>query len=67
MEQLVARARPRVPALLERDGNETVSRVQLREILRQEGLTGGRNDRLGLVLQQLRTETTVNTPSRSSR
>ncbi|MFB8440417.1 hypothetical protein ACFC7A_15365 [Streptomyces niveus] len=67
VEQLVARARPRVPALLERDGNETVSRVQLREILRQEGLTGGRNDRLGLVLQQLRTETTVNTPSRSSR
>ncbi|MFB8353052.1 hypothetical protein [Streptomyces niveus] len=67
VEQLVARARPRVPALLERDGNETVSRVQLREILRQEGLTGGRNDRLGLVLQQLRTETTTNTSARSSR
>ncbi|MEV8424498.1 hypothetical protein [Streptomyces niveus] len=67
VEQLVARVRPRVPALLDRDGNETVSRVQLREILRQEGLRGGRNDRLGLVLQQLRTEATTNTSARSSR
>ncbi|TXL83943.1 hypothetical protein [Streptomyces sp. IB2014 016-6] len=67
VEQLVTRVRPHVPALLERDGNETVSRVQLREILRQEGLRGGRNDRLGLVLQQLRTETTTNTTTRSSR
>ncbi|MFD3484460.1 hypothetical protein [Streptomyces sp. NPDC058665] len=57
VEQLVTRVRPHVPALLERDGNETVNRVQLREILRQEGLRGGRNDRLGLVLQELRTET----------
>lgn len=57
MNQLVARVRPLVPALLERDGNETVTRVQLREILRHEGLKGGRNDRLGLVLQELRTET----------
>ncbi|MFF5090436.1 hypothetical protein [Streptomyces niveus] len=67
VEELVTRVRPHVPALLERDGNETVSRVQLREILRQEGLRGGRNDRLGLVLQQLRTETTTNTTTRSSR
>ncbi|MET4921001.1 hypothetical protein P3L51_01235 [Streptomyces sp. PSRA5] len=59
MEQLVTRVRPHVPALLERDGNETVNRVQLREILRNEGLTGGRNDRLGLVLQELRTKTTT--------
>lgn len=41
------------------DGNETVNRVQLREILRNEGLRGGRNDRLGLVLQELRTKTTT--------
>ncbi|WP_329074891.1 hypothetical protein [Streptomyces niveus] len=67
LEELVTRVRPHVPALLERDGNETVSRVQLREILRREGLRGGRNDRLGLVLQQLRTETTTNTTTRSSR
>ncbi|MFB8350741.1 hypothetical protein [Streptomyces niveus] len=59
VEQLVTRVRPHVPALLERDGNETVNRVQLREILRNEGLTGGRNDRLGLVLQELRTESTT--------
>ncbi|MFF2187831.1 hypothetical protein [Streptomyces sp. NPDC058155] len=57
--QLVTRVRPHVPTLLERDGNETVTRVQLREILRQEGLKGGRNERLGLVLQKLRTETTI--------
>ncbi|MFD9871573.1 hypothetical protein ACFXI8_00380 [Streptomyces niveus] len=59
VEQLVTRVRPHIPALLERDGNETVTRVQLREILRKEGLTGGRNDRLGVVLQNLRTETTT--------
>ncbi|MFF2645735.1 hypothetical protein ACFVUB_38590 [Streptomyces niveus] len=59
VEQLVTRVRPHVPALLERDGNETVNRVQLREILRNEGLRGGRNDRLGLVLQELRTKTTT--------
>ncbi|TXL91867.1 hypothetical protein [Streptomyces sp. IB2014 016-6] len=59
VEQLVTRVRPHVPALLERDGNETVSRVQLREILRNEGLRGGRNDRLGLVLMELRTDTTT--------
>ncbi|MFE4613861.1 hypothetical protein ACFRK5_36795 [Streptomyces niveus] len=59
MGQLVTRGRPHVPALLERDGNETVTRVQLREILRQEGLKTGRNERLGLVLQELRTETAI--------
>ncbi|MEW1675446.1 hypothetical protein AB0O47_19675 [Streptomyces noursei] len=48
--------RPHVPALLERDGNVAVTRVQLREILRREGLKGARNDRLALVLQQLRSE-----------
>ncbi|MFD7089674.1 hypothetical protein ACFV94_18010 [Streptomyces sp. NPDC059896] len=59
MDQLVTRVRPHVPALLERDGNETVTRVQVREILRNEGLKGGRNERLGLVLHELRTETTI--------
>ncbi|WP_326611203.1 hypothetical protein OG949_17800 [Streptomyces scopuliridis] len=57
--QLVTRVLPHVPALLERDGNQAVTRVQLREILRNEGLRGGRNDRLGLVLQELRTRTTT--------
>ncbi|MEV4994125.1 hypothetical protein [Streptomyces niveus] len=59
MGQLVTRGQRHVPALLERDGNETVNRVQLSEILRQEGLKTGRNERLGLVLQELRTETAI--------
>ncbi|WP_326812362.1 hypothetical protein OIE62_07260 [Streptomyces scopuliridis] len=59
VEQLVHQVRPHVPALLERDGNEAVTRVQLREILRREGLKGGRNDRLSLVLQELRSDDTT--------
>jgi hypothetical protein len=59
VDQLVRQVRRHVPALLERDGNESVTRVQLREILRREGLKGGRNDRLSLVLQQLRSEDTT--------
>ncbi|MFF4827471.1 hypothetical protein ACWDAO_02230 [Streptomyces sp. NPDC001212] len=62
---LVRQVLPHVPALLERDGNEAITRVQLREILRREGLTGGRNDRLSLVLQQLRSEATA-TKTRST-
>ncbi|KUN02108.1 hypothetical protein AQI95_28955 [Streptomyces yokosukanensis] len=61
VDQLAGQVRPHVPALLARDGNETVTRVQLREILRQEGLKGIRNDRLSLVLQQLRSEEGVTT------
>ncbi|MEU2359919.1 hypothetical protein ACFU90_03545 [Streptomyces noursei] len=56
VEQLVQQVRPYVPALLERDGNVAVTRVQLREILRREGFKGARNERLTLVLQQLRSE-----------
>ena len=63
MDQLVQQIRPHVPALLERDGNEAVTRVQLREILRREGLPGGRNDRLSLVLQELRSDDTTKTRS----
>jgi hypothetical protein len=63
VDQLVQQVRPHVPALLERDGNESVTRVQLREILRREGLKGGRNDRLSLVLQQLRSDDTTKTRS----
>ncbi|MFI8308831.1 hypothetical protein ACIF80_36645 [Streptomyces sp. NPDC085927] len=62
---LVEQVRPHVPALLARDGNEAVTRVQLREILRREGLKGGRNDRLSLVLQQLRSDD-ANTKTRST-
>ncbi|RST18516.1 hypothetical protein E2C00_28680 [Streptomyces sp. WAC05374] len=63
VDQLVQQVRPHVPALLARDGNGAVTRVQLREILRREGLKGGRNDRLSLVLQQLRSDDTINTRS----
>ncbi|MFD5258347.1 hypothetical protein ACFWM5_36725 [Streptomyces bobili] len=61
VDELAQQVRPHVPALLERDGNESVTRVQLREILRREGLKGGRNDRLSLVLQELRTDHTTKT------
>ncbi|MFJ4572117.1 hypothetical protein ACIP4W_11910 [Streptomyces sp. NPDC088846] len=63
VDQLVQQVRPHVPALLERDGNEAITRVQLREILRREGLKGGRNDRLSLVLQELRSDNTKNSRS----
>ncbi|MGW1018730.1 hypothetical protein [Streptomyces niveus] len=66
VDRLVQQVGPHVPALLERDGNETVTRVQLREILRREDLKGGRNDRLSLVLQQLRAKDTTTT-ARSNR
>ncbi|MEJ8639047.1 hypothetical protein [Streptomyces sp. MS2.AVA.5] len=61
--QLVQQVRPHVPALLARDGNAAITRVQLREILRREGLKGGRNDRLSLVLQELRSDDTTKTRS----
>ncbi|MFE9507786.1 hypothetical protein ACWDYK_14495 [Streptomyces anthocyanicus] len=61
--QLVLEVRPHVPALLERDGNGAITRVQLREIIRRQGLTGVGNDRLGLVLQELRNEDITTTRS----
>ncbi|MFF3979790.1 hypothetical protein [Streptomyces sp. NPDC001828] len=57
--QLVRDVSPHVPALLARDGNAAVTRVQLREIIRRHGLTGVGNDRLGLVLRELRNEDTT--------
>ncbi|GAA2442867.1 membrane protein [Streptomyces pulveraceus] len=65
VDQLVQQVRPHVPALLERDGNAAITRVQLREILRREGLTGGRNDRLSHVLHELRSDNTKKTRSTS--
>jgi hypothetical protein len=56
VEEMVERVRPHVPALLKRDGNESLTRVQLREILRAQKLQGGRNERLTPVLQRLRDE-----------
>ncbi|MBU7598924.1 hypothetical protein JGS22_015210 [Streptomyces sp. P38-E01] len=59
-EYLVDRVRPHVPELLARDGNAQLTRVQLREILRADGI-GCRNDRLTHVLR------TLNTPTGSRR
>ncbi|NJQ03379.1 hypothetical protein HCK00_23335, partial [Streptomyces sp. PLAI1-29] len=67
VDQLVQQVRPHVPALLARDGNEAITRVQLREIIRREGLTGGRNERLGLVLQRLRSEQSTTTARSTTR
>ncbi|CAL9635290.1 hypothetical protein [Streptomyces sp. enrichment culture] len=61
--QLVRAVRPHVAALLARDGNGAITRVQLREIIRRQGLTGVGNDRLGLVLQELRNEDITTTRS----
>ncbi|MFF1855023.1 hypothetical protein ACFVXF_35895, partial [Streptomyces sp. NPDC058219] len=63
--QLVREVRPHVPALLERDGNGAITRVQLREIIRRQGLTGVGNDRLGAVLQELRNTDITTTRSTS--
>ncbi|MFK0099017.1 hypothetical protein ACIQR2_12695, partial [Streptomyces sp. NPDC091040] len=61
--QLVNEARPHVPALLARDGNVAITRVQLREIIRRQDLTGVGNDRLGLVLHELRNDELTKTRS----
>ncbi|MEV1011777.1 hypothetical protein [Streptomyces sp. NPDC049881] len=61
VEEMADRVRPHVPAMLQRDGNEAVTRVQLREILRSLGLPGSRNERLTPVLELLRAETGAST------
>ncbi|MEU7405576.1 hypothetical protein [Streptomyces sp. NPDC044948] len=67
VEQMVERVRPHVPALLERDGNASVTRPQLREILRAQNIQGGRNDRLTPVLQRLRDEAATTTTRSTAR
>ncbi|MFD9072052.1 hypothetical protein [Streptomyces lasiicapitis] len=66
VEETVERVRPHVAALLERDGNASITRPQLREILRAQNIAGGRNERLTPVLQQLRDEAGTTT-TRSTR
>lgn len=67
VEEMVERVRPHVPALLERDGNESLTRIQLREILRAQQIRGGRNERLTPVLQQLRSEAGITTARSTAR
>ncbi|WP_371551535.1 hypothetical protein OG266_38860 [Streptomyces sp. NBC_00554] len=67
VEEMVERVRPHVPAVLERDGNESLTRVQLRGILRAQKLQGGRNERLTPVLQRLRVEAGTTTTRSTAR
>nr|WP_119612472.1 hypothetical protein [Streptomyces acidiscabies] len=61
--QLVRTVRPHVPVLLARDNNTAITRVQLREIIRREGLPGVGNDRITYVLRELRSEDSTTTRS----
>ena len=67
VEEMIERVRPHVPALLKRDGNESLTRVQLREILRAQQIRGGRNERLTPVLQRLRDEASTTTARSTAR
>ncbi|MFI1871024.1 hypothetical protein [Streptomyces venezuelae] len=60
-EETADLVRPHVPALLERDGTEVITRPQLREILRSLNLAGGRNSNITRLLQLLRSETNTTT------
>ncbi|WP_405735039.1 hypothetical protein OG607_41770 [Streptomyces sp. NBC_01537] len=64
-DEIVARIRPHVPAVLERDGNSDITRVQLRQIMRAQRISI-RNEHLSPVLQRLRSETGSKTRKRSS-
>ncbi|MFF0740547.1 hypothetical protein ACFYVL_09105 [Streptomyces sp. NPDC004111] len=65
VELLVELAHPFVPDVLARDGNESLTRVQLREIIRVNNLPGVRNERIGSVLHRLWSEESTNTNARS--
>lgn len=60
-EETADLVRPHIPALLERDGTEVITRPQLREILRALNLAGGRNENITRLLQLLRTDTNTTT------
>ncbi|GAA2643869.1 hypothetical protein GCM10010425_59350 [Streptomyces spororaveus] len=62
-DEIVDRLRPHVRTALERDGNEAVTRVQLRAIMRAQQIPI-RNDRLTPILARLRDD---NTKTRSHR
>ncbi|MCM2392039.1 DUF2637 domain-containing protein [Streptomyces albipurpureus] len=64
-DDIVALIHPHVPTVLERDGNEAITRVQLREIMRDQRISI-RNENLSPVLQRLR-DTTGTTTTRSTR
>ncbi|GAA3388983.1 hypothetical protein GCM10017752_11550 [Streptomyces roseoviridis] len=53
-DEIIELVRPHIPEVLKRDGNEAVTRVQLRGIMREHKIPI-RNDRLTPVLKRLRT------------
>lgn len=61
-DEIVELVRPHIPSVLERDGNEAVTRVQLRQIMREQKITI-RNDRLTPVLKRLRAPQVTNARS----
>ncbi len=65
-DEIVDLLRPHVPAALERDGNESITRVQLRQIMREHSVPI-RNDRLTPVLARLRDENAPSTKRSSAR
>ncbi|MFI2204686.1 hypothetical protein ACH47Z_28640 [Streptomyces sp. NPDC020192] len=67
VEETAELVRPHVPALLERDGNASITRPQLREILRALNLPGGRNENLTRLLQLLRAEAGTTTTRSTTR
>lgn len=66
-EETADLVRPHIPALLERDGTEVITRPQLREILRTLNLAGGRNENITRLLQLLRSETNTTTARSTTR
>lgn len=65
-DEIVDLLRPHVPAALKRDGNESITRVQLRQIMREHSIPI-RNDRLTPVLARLRDENAQSTKRSSAR
>lgn len=65
-DEIVDLLRPHVPAALKRDGNESITRVQLRQIMREHSIPI-RNDRLTPVLARLRDENAASTKRSSAR
>ncbi|MFE3468462.1 hypothetical protein ACFXMU_32785, partial [Streptomyces sp. NPDC059185] len=61
-DEIVELVRPHIPGVLVRDGNEDVTRVQLRGIMREHKIPI-RNDRLTPVLARLRTTQATNARS----
>ncbi|MEU3188814.1 DUF2637 domain-containing protein [Streptomyces sp. NPDC006923] len=65
-DEIVARISPLVPKVLARSGNESITRVQLRQIMRDQQISI-RNENLTPVLRRLRSESDTNSKRNSTR